>query len=541
MMRNVLAGLAACAVASLLVGGCGSSDGGDPGTPATSSKASGGTSGSGPIVTDGTFTLAIGGDIGGFDPAVNLSSTASGIYPFVYDTLVAPDENNKIVGNLAESWTVKPRLVTLKIREGVTCSDGSPVTASVVAQNLEHLKSPKVGYPALGTLAYTVDADDAANTVAIRFSEPAPFPLQNMVQIQIVCGKGLKDRGALSDAPSGSGPYVLEEAVPNDHYRLTLREGYTWGPDGATTAERGMPQTLVVRVVPNQTTISNLLLADELTASVVTGAEAVRLRSAGVPNVPLGLGVKLTYFNEGKGHPTSDPAVRKALLMGLDRKSVATAARAREATSLMAPPLNPCPDSSTGASIPKHDVAGAGALLDEAGWAKGADGMRAKNGTPLRVTLLGDTGEGQTISAANELIAQEWRKLGVDAQAKNMAEGPGLQVMASGGWDVFALFPVVVPSPAQFAPLAMGPAPPKGSNFGRIENAEYDRLVAEAMAAEDEAAVCEAWNAAEQALIEGADVVPLILTETNWFVTKKADLQLSGRGPIPTSIRMHQG
>lgn len=538
-MRKVLAALATCAVASLVVGGCGSSDGGSSTT--TSSKGGGGTRGSGPIVADGTFTLAIGADIGGFDPASNLSSTASGIYPFVYDTLVAPDENNKIVGNLAESWTVKSTEVTLKIREGVTCSDGSPVTPSVIARNLDYLKSPKVGYPALGTLAYTVDADDATNTVAIHFTEPAPFPLQNMVQIQIVCGKGLEDRGALSKAPSGSGPYVLEEAVANDHYTFALRKDYTWGPEGATAAARGMPQTLVVRVVPNQTTISNLLLADELTASVVNGAEAVRLREAGVPNVPLGLGVKLTYFNEGKGHPTADPAVRKALLMALDREGVATASRGRQATSLMAAPLNPCPDSSSGESIPALDAAGAAAALDEAGWTKGADGMRAKNGTPLRLTLLGDTGEGQTIAAANELIAQNWRKIGVDAHAKNLAEGPGLQVMAAGGWDVFALFPVVVPSPAQFAPLAMGPPPPKGSNFGQIRNAEYDRLVGTATTADGEDAVCEAWNAAEQALIKGADVVPLVVTDTNWFVTKKADLQVSGRGLIPTSIRMHQG
>jgi peptide/nickel transport system substrate-binding protein len=155
--------------------------------------------------------------------------------------------------------------------------------------------------------------------------------------------------------------------------------------------------------------------------------------------------------------------------------------------------------------------------------------------------VLGDSGEGQTVAAAVELIAKTWRELGVDARAKNLPEGPGLQLMAAGGWDVFPLFPVVVPSPAQFAPLAMGGAPPKGSNFGHIQNREYDQLVGKAIAAADRAAICQAWNQAEQALITSQDVVPLVVTDTNWFVTKKAQLEVSGRGIIPTSIRMHQG
>ena len=47
----------------------------------------------------------------------------------------------------------------------------------------------------------------------------------------------------------GTGPYELTEAVPGDHYTYQIRDGYTWGPNGATTAEEGMPDTVVMKIV----------------------------------------------------------------------------------------------------------------------------------------------------------------------------------------------------------------------------------------------------------------------------------------------------
>lgn len=500
-----------------------------------------GAAASGGLATDATFTYAIGADPGGLDPATNVSSAASSLFPFAYDTLVVANKDNKIVPSLATEWTIKPKRATFTIRKGVTCSDGSAVTASVIAKNLDYLKDPKVQYPALGTLDYTVRADDAQGTVAIRFGEPVSFLLQSLEFVPIVCGKGLANRELLQRQTSGSGPYVLDQVVPNDHYTLKVRSGYQWGPDGASTAERGIPARVVMKIVPNETTVANLLVGDQLTTAVIRGAEGKRLRAQKLPTISKALGITQMFFNQARGRIAAEPEVRKALTTALDRAAIAKVGAGSAAPALQAPAVDPCPTGGTADAIPSGGTDAAGRLLDAAGWVKGADGKRAKAGKPLKVTMLGLSSVGPAMTAAAELVATTWREIGVDVKSRIMAEGPSIQALTDGSWDVFPLNQVGVTSPAQFVPFVSGAAPPKGSNWGSVANGEYERLVGEAKLTEDQTAACGIWNRAAEALVGAADVVPMVALDTTWFVTPKASFDVSPLGILPTSIRMHEG
>ena len=110
-------------------------------------------------------------------------------------------------------------------------------------------------------------ADDAARTVTITLAAAGPFVLNGLTDLPIVCAAGMADRTALASATLGSGPYVLSEAAPGDHYTYTIRDGYTWGPDGASTDVEGMPDTIVVRIVENPSTAANLLLTGDVNAA----------------------------------------------------------------------------------------------------------------------------------------------------------------------------------------------------------------------------------------------------------------------------------
>ena len=92
----------------------------------------------------------------------------------------------------------------------------------------------------------------------------------------------MADRATLASATVGTGPYVLSEAAPGDHYTYTIRDGYTWGPNGATTATAGMPGTVVLRIVENPATAANLLLTGDVNAAAVIGPDAAAAR-AGEP------------------------------------------------------------------------------------------------------------------------------------------------------------------------------------------------------------------------------------------------------------------
>ena len=102
--------------------------------------------------------------------------------------------------------------------------------------------------------------------MTITLAAPAPFVLNGLASLPMVCDAGMADRKSLDDSTAGTGPYVLTEAVPGDHYTYEIRDGYTWGPNGATTAEQGMPDTVVMKIVENESTTANLLASGEINA-----------------------------------------------------------------------------------------------------------------------------------------------------------------------------------------------------------------------------------------------------------------------------------
>lgn len=541
MLKRTATAFVLPSVVALAIAGCGGSSGGESGSSSGSSTTTTKLDPGGPPASGATFGYAIGTDPGALDPATNITSEATRLFTFAYDFVVVPDQDNKIVGNLATSWKITPKTASFEIRDGVTCSDGSPVTPSVIAENLEYFQKPDVQYPALGTLDYRVSADDEKGTLAIRFEEPTPFVLQALGFVPIVCGEGLKDRSVLKRKTSGSGPYVLSKAVPNDHYAFDVRKDYAWGPGGAKTSEPGTPEKLVLRIVPNETTSANLLLSGDLTTAVVRGSEQTRLKAQKAPSLAKPLGITQMFFNESDGRPAADPAVRKALTMATDRASVAKAGKGSVGDSIMAPALNPCPVADQGNAIPAYDPDGAAKLLDEAGWTTGDDGVRVKDGKRLKVHMLGLSGIGTALKSGTELIARSWRDLGVDVQTSVLAEGPAVQRLSDGDWDAFPLLNVGTTAPSQFVPFVSGPTPPKGSNWGHVQNEAYDELVAEAATTVGEEATCAKWAEAEVALVGAADVVPMVALDTVWFTDGTTSFDVSGLGIVPTSIRMHEG
>ena len=103
--------------------------------------------------------------------------------------------------------------------------------------------------------------------MTLKLAAPAPFVLNGLASLPIVCPGGMDDRKSLAQATAGTGPYELTEAAPGDHYTYQIRDGYTWGPNGATTATEGMPDTIVMKIVQNETTSANLLLSGDLNAA----------------------------------------------------------------------------------------------------------------------------------------------------------------------------------------------------------------------------------------------------------------------------------
>ncbi len=494
-------------------------------------------------VKNGTFNMAVGSDLGTFDPYQN--RLVLGLSAFAYDSLVNSRPDGTFVSGLAEKWVATARSATFTLRRDVTCSDGTPLTASQVAADLNYVKDPKNSVAQYGTnaptVAYSARGDDTARTVKVTMKSGFGFLLNTLGQVPIVCAGGMKDRSLLRNSSSGTGPYVLTRVVPGQSYTFTARKGYKWGPGGAPGDVPGAPATVVLRVVTNETTAANLLLSGELNFAKVSGADQERLRARGLAKVGWKLAGAWLAFNEiGTDRPTTDRNVRQALVNALDVVQVlkvSTGGLGSAPTGLVSMEPNPCPGNTIAGQLPKYDLAAADSALNQAGWIAGKSGIRTKNGKPLTINLHYVSTFSTYEQATAELIAQQWRKIG--AQVTMVADtlvSAGEVVHKTHNYDVF-ITEYNFGLPSQLVPYLSGAIPPDGDNIAGIHNKSYEEWVAKAVTVTVPDA-CPHWQEAERAIVRNVDLAPLSNRTDLWFLQKARARIQRYNAPIPSSIRV---
>ena len=258
----------------------------------------------------GTLTMAIATDPGNLDPHLTLLGAARTVGSFTYDTLVNVVGPGRLAGNLARTWRVaSPKRVEFTLRRGITCSDGSAMTATVIKRNLDFVANPANKSPYLGVgvpVGATTTANNGTGRVVVSTKSPNPFMIHGLGLVQMVCSRGLENRSLLDRGALGSGPYRLVESVSGDHYTFQVRNGYRWGPNGATTAARRLPARVILRVVSNETTAANLLLTGGLNVATIIGAERARLNGRNYfRRTTIAFPTEL-FFNQRQGRPGAD-------------------------------------------------------------------------------------------------------------------------------------------------------------------------------------------------------------------------------------------
>jgi peptide/nickel transport system substrate-binding protein len=495
----------------------------------------------GNVVSGGTFTLALNSDPGNLDPQASAASDDYQMSFLAYDRLLGIDSSGTIQSELASSWQAGTSSVTLTIKKGITCSDGSTFTAQTAADNINYVANPKNSSPFAGVMlpaGAKATADPATGTVTIALAAPAPFALNGLAGLPMVCAKGMADRKLLATTTDGTGPYQLTQATPSDSYTLTKRTGYTWGPNGATTAQAGLPDKIVVKIIPNETTAANLLLSGQLNASPIFGPDSTRLAAAHLFAADVRALSGEMWFNQAPGRATADQKVRQALAEAVDFGQLAkvlTSGRGQPGSTFAVMAPLACPGNSVAKALPAHNLGQAKALLDADGWTVGAGGVRSKNGQQLALTFVYDTQAGAAASAAADLAAQQWTQLGVKVTPSGQDDTTATNTLFStGNWDL-AWTPVNVNSPDQLVGFLSGPTPPTGENFAHIDNAAYTNLVG-AAAKQQGRAGCAQWLAAESGLVHDADVIPFANQVVKVFGAG-ATFTVIGE-LLPTSIRM---
>ncbi|MBO2454029.1 ABC transporter substrate-binding protein [Actinomadura barringtoniae] len=501
MNRPLLTLGVAALTAGLAVSGC---------TTQSNGSSSGGSGGG------AKASIAMASDPTTLDPQKGTVAADFLMARMLYDSLVRRDDGGKVVAGLATSWKATATKAEFTLRSGLTCSDGKPLTATQVATSISRFADPATGAVSAAQVfgpanKVTATGDDAGRTVTVSLANPWSDLLMGLTlpQAGIVCGTALDNPDLLKKGAkgAGTGPYYVATATPGSNYALAARDGYGWAPTFAKMPAGKPPENVDMRVVQSEATMANELQTGGLDYAGITGADSARF--AGKPDftlTPSPIVRMMIVFNERSGHPGADPKVRKAIAQALDRKAFNQAVTRGSGVLLTSIADSKVPCVSTDESLlTTSDPAAAKGVL------KG-----------VKVKVVGTNAV--AAGAGNEYVQATLKAAGASVQLRNIDSATwGTDVLGNkGDWDLTVLpnlnLTNLLTTPA--SQLA-GAEPPKGRNFGGVNNPGFVKGMGKAMATTDEAVKCGAWADAQKALLSANDVVPLAAANVFYISAKR--------------------
>jgi peptide/nickel transport system substrate-binding protein len=371
-----------------------------------------------------TLNIMRGTDAPTYDAHRTTWSPAADIINMVQDTLTALDWDGKTpLPYLAKSWDISPdgKTYTFKLRDDVTFCSGKKLTADDVVFTITRLRDPatKGPYAWRAGEVTSIKALDA-HTVAYELKQPfSDLLLQLTMFTNVIMNKENvealgKDYG--SKGLDGTGPWCFVSWQPRTEILLRRNDAYKWGPSMFKNPGPVRFDRMSIKIIPEESSRVAAMMAGrfDLTGAFPTSfipqarANPNLLVQKAEPNF------QLLYYGFKTTRPlVADRRVREAMNIAINRAQIAKGVllgNADPAFTYVDPAaLDFLPRT---ANIIKEDVARANALLDEAGWKMGADGIREKDGEKLAPVVY--VSANTNSSKVAEAIQGFLRKIGVD-------------------------------------------------------------------------------------------------------------------------------
>jgi peptide/nickel transport system substrate-binding protein len=458
-----------------------------------------------------------------FNPLKSTLEVDRGVQYAIFDSLWRVDPTGNLMPNLAtEVPTVENGGIsadgltyTFKIRDDAKFSDGTPLTSADVLFSHELIMNPdfvpgtRVGHDQITEISAP---DPATITMTIKETY-APF-LYTWADTYIVPKhllEGVEDPNTndfTSISPIGSGPYTLAERKAGEYLTLKANPAYH-GPGPYL-------DTLIVKYVPDLTMLFTQFKTGEVDVTGIQGitadnvAEAETLEGK-VINKGATAFVEFIYMNFGK--PVfQDLAVRQALYAAMDKDNII----GKVYYGVHTPTQSYLADKSWAynADLEPHafDIEGAKKILDDAGWAPGADGIREKDG--VKLSFSNSTTAGNKVrEQAQQYLQQTWKEIGVDMQINNMPAA----VIWGDYFNKSEYDSVMVgwnnpPDPDAISRFGSKYIPAKGGagqNTCQYENPKVDELLEAGVKELDQAKRAEIYKEVQQVLRDDLAYLPI--------------------------------
>ncbi len=331
--------------------------------------------------------------------------------------------------------------VTWKLKQGVKWHDGQPFTADDCIFTWQYAGDPAAATYDIATYKdiHVEKIDD--HTIKVNFPKPTPFWPDPFVGTRgmiipkhlFEAYKGDKSRDAPTNLkPVGTGPYKFADFKPGDLVRAEINTAYhvpnrpyfdsieMKGGGDAVSAARAVLQT------GEYDYAWNLQVEDEILKKLEDGGKGhvILLEGASIEHIGLNFTDPWTEVDGERSslktkHPTlSDKAVRDALNLLVDRGSVEKFiyGRAGKATANF---LNNPPKFRSNNTKWEFNIEKANQILDAAGWKRGSDGIREKDGKKLKYVYQTSINEPRQKNQA--IVKQACQKAGIEVEIKSVA------------------------------------------------------------------------------------------------------------------------
>lgn len=422
-MSRILKAIALGSVAALSLSACAGNAGDTSpttGSDSTTAAGNGTVAGRAPELRIGAVV-----DVATWVAADAEWGNAATYYMAVYDTVLRTAADGTIEPGLAEEWAYSDDNLelTLDLRDGVSFTDGTELTADIVVQNLERFRNGASPNTSNLISVDTITAQDE-DTVVLTLSEPDPALLTYLSQNSgLVVAPSAFDAPDAQTNPVGSGPYVLDTAASTvgSSYRFTANEDY-WDPsiqhyDAMTINYYADASALLNALRDNQIDIANLNSVTQIPDAEAAGYT--------INTLPVNWkGLIIADRNGQVNEALGDVRVRQAINYAIDREGLLQGLEDGygEVTTQIFGPSTTAFDAELEDAYP-YDPEKAKELLAEAGYPDG-----------ITITM---PQTGFVPASEPELIAGVLAESGINVEYEQAGEG-FISDLLGGKWAAFS-------------------------------------------------------------------------------------------------------
>ncbi|MFT8637590.1 MAG: ABC transporter substrate-binding protein [Pseudoclavibacter sp.] len=410
-------------------------------------------------------TLTTEMDSSGIDtlnPFLSYYNGALNTFGMIYPSLTALNSSGKAIPYLARSWTVSSdqKTWTFKIASGLKWSDGKPLTAKDAAWTIHLIMTNDTAGTANGSLVQNFESVSAPNDTTLVITTKQPQANMLYVSIPIygipivpehIWSKhvsNLKSYKNTSYPIVGYGPWTLT-GYTTDQY-----ESFTANHDWSNGNQKGPKfDKLVVRQFKNSDAAAAALKSGQLSMLDISAAQYKTLRKTssistyrtpgnGWTGVEINAGAKTTT-GQTMGTANSslaDPTVRKAIHMAIDKQKLVDNVKRGQALvahGYLPPAWSQWTWTPSASEKVNFDTAAANKLLDDAGYAKGSDGIRVDPKTKKPLSFRLGTHSDDSEDAAVAAMLKGWmNEIGIKLTIQPMSMSMLNSNLGKGDWDL---------------------------------------------------------------------------------------------------------